>query len=58
MIDDVVGIASGIFRRPVFVDHAAEAEPGAEIEQHRLKGAHVAVGRDDRLANGVGRPVG
>ena len=58
MIDDVIGIAAGVLGPAVVVDHAGEAQSGAEIEQHVLERTHVAVGRDHRLADGVGRAVG
>ena len=35
-----------------------QLEPRAKIEQDVLKVAHVAVGRDHRLADRVGRAVG
>ena len=38
--------------------HAGQAEPRAEIEQHGLERPHIAVGLDDRLADGIGRAIG
>ena len=38
---DVVGVVA-VLRRAVGVHHARQAEPRAEVEQHRLEAAHVA----------------
>ena len=58
VVDDVVRVAARIARRAVVGDEARQLEPRAEIEQHALERAHVAVGRDHRLADRVRRRVG
>ena len=57
VIDNIVGIAAGEFRRHVLLDHARQAQPCAKVEHHRLERSHVAVGLDHRLADRVCRPV-
>ena len=54
VIDDVVGIEAGIFRRAVGIDQSGQLQPRAELDQHVLERPYIAVGLDHRLANGVG----
>src|SRR5579872_7505739 len=54
---DVVGIVAISWRAAV-VDHARQLQPRAEVEQHRLKRPHVAVGFDHGMTDRVCRPVG
>ena len=51
VVDDVVGIAAGILRRAVRLRPSPAGQPRAEVDQHRLEAAHVAVGLDHRLAD-------
>ena len=51
VIDDVVGIAAGVFRCAVLIDEAWQFQPRAEIDQHGLEAAHVAIGLHHRLAD-------
>src|SRR3546814_18431972 len=57
VVDDVVRIAAGIDRRAALVGEARQLQPGAEVDEHVLERSDVAVGRADRLAAGVARPV-
>lgn len=50
MIDDVVGIAARIFRSTLVIDEARQPQLRAEIEEHGLERAHIAVRRNDGLA--------
>jgi cytochrome c-type biogenesis protein CcmH/NrfG len=54
--DEVGEIA--VLRAAVLVRHARQAQARAELEQHALERAHVAVRRQHRLADGVGGAVG
>ena len=58
VVDQIIRVAAGIFRRAVLVGQSRQADPRAEIDQHALERPHVAVGLDHRLADRVGRPVG
>ncbi len=58
MVDDVIGIAAGIARRALAGDETRKAETNAEVDQHVLEGPHVAVGRQHRVADGIGRSFG
>ena len=58
VVHQVIGIPAGIFRRAVFVGQAGQPDTRAEIDQHRLERAHVAVGFDHRLADRIRRAVG
>ena len=57
MVDDVIGVVfvGGV---AVVVDETGELQPGAKLDQHVLEGPHVAVGRQDGLADRIRRPSG
>src|SRR3546814_15162969 len=57
VVDDVVRIAAGIDRRAALVGEARQLQPGAEVDEHVLERSDVAVGRADRLADGLARPA-
>ncbi len=53
---DVVGVI-GIFRAAVVIDKAGQVQPRAQIAEHGLEAAHVAVGVDHGPADRVGHGV-
>ena len=57
MVGDVIGIVA-IERRAVLGDEVRQAQTPGKVHQHRLKPAHVAVGRRDRPADRIGGMVG
>ena len=57
MQGDVILVAGGEPRRAGRIDKGGEAEPCAELDQDVLERPHVAVGRDDRLADRIGRSL-
>src|SRR4029079_14625084 len=58
VVHDIVGISAGIARTALSRRHAWQPEAPPQIEQHALKRPDVTVGRDHRLTDGIGRPVG
>ena len=58
VIGDVIGIAARIAGGAVFRDQAGQADPRAQLDQHVLERADIAVRRHDRLADRIGGPVG
>ena len=58
MVDQIVGVATGIARRPVVPNQPGKAEPGADVDQHVLEGSNVPVGLHHRVADRIGRAVG
>ncbi len=58
MMNQIIGIAAGIERRPRLPDKTGQPQPDAEIEQNILKRPHVAVRLKNRLTNGIGRAMG
>ena len=55
---DIILVAAGITGRAVRRHESGEAEPRAQLDQHILERPHIAVGRDDRLADRIPRSVG
>ena len=57
VIDDVIGVPARITRRSLRCDEAGEPETGADVDQHILKRANVAVWDEDRLPDRIGRTL-
>ena len=58
VVDDVVGVVAIPGAAVVLVDEARQAQARAELDEHVLERAHVAVGLDHGVADRVARPVG
>src|SRR5262249_1163687 len=57
VINDIIGIASGITRYAFRCGKARQPEPGADFDQDVLKWPDIAVRGNDWLTNGIGRPL-